>query len=138
MTRFSHHLLIIFFTFHFIATTLRADDKAEVHVISGVPNTPTPLRVRCQSKDTDFGTHTLNTNEEFYWRFKPSVFGVTLYFCHFYWGSKDRRFDVYSEKIQPDCLSENLKFVRCYWLVKPDGFYLSSDRITFKKKIDWT
>ncbi|KAL7175052.1 hypothetical protein ACSBR2_028788 [Camellia fascicularis] len=97
-------LLLVILAFHSVGTTLcekqiishhqliQQVELAEVHVISNVPN---PLRVRCQSKDNDFGMHTLNNGQDFFWRFRPRH---TLFFCHFYWGSKDKMFDVLQYK----------------------------------------
>ncbi|KAG5524852.1 hypothetical protein RHGRI_031504 [Rhododendron griersonianum] len=50
------------------------------------------MTFRCQSKDDDMGTRTTKYREDFHWRFVPNVWGKTLYFCHFYWGSKQRVF----------------------------------------------
>ncbi|KAL7224876.1 hypothetical protein ACSBR1_026200 [Camellia fascicularis] len=101
--------------------TTRLLAPAYVHVISKVPNNPSPLVVRCQSKTTDFGNHTLYTDQEFYWKFSPNIFGRTLYFCHFYSGSKNKIIDVYNQDI--DGLCDNNDLVECYWQASPDGFY---------------
>ncbi|KAG5520750.1 hypothetical protein RHGRI_033362 [Rhododendron griersonianum] len=58
-----------------------------VHIISGVPNNPTPLWARCQSKDDDLGMQRINNGQSFSWKFTTNVWGSTLFLCHFYWGS---------------------------------------------------
>ncbi|KAL6994673.1 hypothetical protein U1Q18_047411, partial [Sarracenia purpurea var. burkii] len=91
-----------------------------IHIIDRVPNNPTTLTVHCQSKDNDIGTHVLSTGQEFAWTFKPDILGTTLYFCHFYWGSKDTSFDVYNRKhIDPECQKLG-GFRDCYWEARTD------------------
>lgn len=109
--------------------------KQEVHIISGVPNTPEKLRFRCQSKDTDFGIHQLDRDQEFYWRFGLNPFGRTLYFCHFYWGSLEAVFNVFDGKVKLYCEQPtNVVQYKCYWVAKPDGFYLSNNNSTTGRK----
>ena len=142
MTRFFLPLVIV--TCHLLCTQMLCEQQAfqffrsvEVHIISGVPNTPKPLRFRCQSKDDDLGEHTLNTGQEFNWKFSPNILGTTLFFCHFYWNSKDRSFAVYDDRLRDLC-SDSFKS-QCYWVAKPDGFYLSKDNKSIGRKINnWT
>ncbi|XP_058219866.1 S-protein homolog 5-like [Rhododendron vialii] len=100
---------------HFFPATL---GFVAMHIVSGVPNAPTPLRFRCQSKDDDLGTHELQLSQEFSWEFQPKFFFRTLFFCHFYWGSKDRSFAVYDKRLaQGYCTGNNLRATyNCYWL----------------------
>ncbi|KAL7177393.1 hypothetical protein ACSBR2_030700 [Camellia fascicularis] len=97
----------------------------EVHIINDLPtNSHFFLLVRCQSKDDDFGMHKLESGEEFCWRFKPNIIKTTLFFCHFYWDTKDAIFNVYDRKLDDDYC---YKFNTCYWSVRDDGFYFSGD-----------
>ncbi|CAL5416646.1 unnamed protein product [Camellia sinensis] len=111
----------------------------EVHIINDLPtNSHFFLLVRCQSKDDDFGMHKLESGEEFYWRFKPNIIKTTLFFCHFYWDTKDAIFNVYDRKLDDDYC---YKFNTCYWSVRDDGFYFSGDntaQATWSKFNDWT
>ncbi|XP_058217280.1 S-protein homolog 5-like [Rhododendron vialii] len=108
-------LLFVALTFHFVYA--RTYHEA-IHIISRVPNNPSPLRVRCQSKDTDFGMHTLYEGQEFVWFFNRAL--TTLYFCHFYWGSKDRSFAVYDLRIFVNyCAYEDDKD-HCKWEARPN------------------
>ena len=142
MTCFILPLLIVAFYFICLQTLCYQQDlqilpSVTVHIISEVPNTPSPLRFRCQSKDDDLGTHTLNTSQEFNWKFTPNIFGRTLFFCHFYWDDKDKSFDVFNYKLSPLC-SGGLHS-DCYWVVKPDGFYLSDNKSSLGSKVNyWT
>lgn len=145
MSSLFFQLLII--TYFFVSSTLSLEEqllpgyKEEVHIISGVFNNPEPLRVRCQSGDTDFGLRTLQRGEEFFWRFGLNIFGRTLYFCHFYWGTNYRTFNVFDGHLikthycdRPTSVSR----YKCYWMAKPDGFYVSNGESPWKKLYDWS
>ncbi|KAH7834970.1 hypothetical protein Vadar_021519 [Vaccinium darrowii] len=106
-----------------------------VHIISRVPGS---LRFHCKSKDDDLGSHTSSNGQEFKWKFIPNIFRSTLFFCHFYWNSKQQIFDVYNKDIDPDCDNSKVSFdFQCYWEARPDGFYLSNDNQTWKKRNNW-
>ncbi|KAM7461928.1 hypothetical protein LguiA_030049 [Lonicera macranthoides] len=121
--------ILLILLFHlFFSKCLNAYSFAttfEVHIVNGLPNNTNSLKLRCQSKDDDFGYHTLLVGQEFYWKFRVNFFETTLYFCHFYWKSEDTSFDVFeAEHGYPDC-DVSKEVSKCYWLVKDDGFYNS-------------
>ncbi|THG16906.1 S-protein homolog 5-like [Camellia sinensis] len=134
---------LIILAFHLLCSTTMGGDALfptyEVHIINDLPtNSHFFLLVRCQSKDDDFGMHKLESGEEFYWRFKPNIIKTTLFFCHFYWDTKDAIFNVYDRKLDDDYC---YKFNTCYWSVRDDGFYFSGDNTaeaTWLKFNDWT
>ncbi|KAL7175046.1 hypothetical protein ACSBR2_028782 [Camellia fascicularis] len=109
-----------------------------IHIINNLPTNSEPLRLRCQSKDTDFGMHTLVNGQEFSWKFIPNAIPTTLYFCHFYWTTKDRVFAVYDNRIDSLCDTHTFKDKNCYWSVRSDGFYFRNDKTNYKKINDWT
>lgn len=112
----------------------------QMRVISGIPNNPNPLRLQCKSGDDDLGMHELKTGEALDWHFGINIFGRTLFFCHFYWGAKDQVFDVFNTHMDiKDCLPSKVKHrdYSCYWLAKPDGFYISNGEKMWKKMHDW-
>lgn len=114
--------------------------KNTVEVINGLPDDSKPLEVRCQSKDDDLGHRILQPHEEFWWRFKPTLIGNTLFFCHFWWNGKDKSFDVYdNNKMGGKCINRSVGTNTCYWLVQQDGFYFSNINIVsgYEKKYDW-
>ncbi|KAL6971196.1 hypothetical protein U1Q18_030877 [Sarracenia purpurea var. burkii] len=134
MSRFFFVLLIL------IGRLVDADigrlSPTTLHVINRLPNTPTPLTLRCQSKDNDIGRHILYNGQELKWSFYPNAFFTTLFFCHFYWGSKDTSFAVYDSRLANDC--EKLSSGRdCYWEARIDGFYLSGDTKQWEKINNW-
>lgn len=108
-----------------------------VHIISGVPNNPTPLWARCQSKDNDLGMQRINNGQSFSWKFTTNVWGTTLFFCHFYWGSHNTTiFEVYNAKIGDKCWNGTIHY-NCYWVARPDGFYFSNDNKSWEKIHNW-
>ncbi|CAN4090971.1 unnamed protein product [Withania somnifera] len=99
--------------------------KYEVHVINKLaPNTP-QLRVHCASKNSEVGNQNLAIGEDLNWSFCEALFDRSLYFCHFWWGSKDKAFEVFND---PSYCVKNAKHVNflkyCKWEVRNDGFYL--------------
>ncbi|KAK2993345.1 hypothetical protein RJ640_007612 [Escallonia rubra] len=70
----------------------------EVHVVNALPYESQYLQVHCASKDDDIGYHTLYLGEEIHWRFKVGFFPSTLFFCHFWWNSKDKAFVVFEKE----------------------------------------
>lgn len=121
------HLPLVILAFYLISCPTSC--KEGVHIFSGVPNDkPTPLQVRCQSADDDIGLHTLYMGQELTWRFRPSFFKTTLYWCHFYWGAKQRSFAVYDPKIVSRCPGAASRFCEYYWVARPTGFKLSFDK----------
>lgn len=101
-------------------------EKYEVHIINKLPPNSPQLKVHCASKDNDFGMHYPITNEDFNWSFCGLLFSeTTLYFCHFWWNSKDKAFDVFNDKdycVHNQTFPNHLKY--CKWEVRSDGFYL--------------
>ncbi|KAL7177400.1 hypothetical protein ACSBR2_030707 [Camellia fascicularis] len=69
------------------------------HLIHDIPNNSTPMQVHCHSRDNDLRTYTLRYGKIFRWKFNPNFVGITPFFCHFYWGAKNKSFTVYDHKI---------------------------------------
>ncbi|KAI8527624.1 hypothetical protein RHMOL_Rhmol12G0089900 [Rhododendron molle] len=76
-------------------------------------------------------------HQVFSWNFRTDIFGRTLYFCHFYWGSSNQIFDVFSLNIEYYHCQNGEGHVRCFWGVRPDGFYISKDTKTWVKMHTW-
>ncbi|KAI3688372.1 hypothetical protein L1987_82084 [Smallanthus sonchifolius] len=112
-----------------------------VHIESDVNN----LMLHCQSKDDDLGEVHRNAGGEFDIKFCMNAWRTTLYFCHFYWQSKQRVFNVFAlehKQVPEYCYTKTFWRSHCYWKVKADGFYVptgnDSDPTTgWVKKYDW-
>ncbi|XP_060212229.1 uncharacterized protein LOC132639850 [Lycium barbarum] len=84
------------------------------------------LKLHCASKDDDFGIHFLSNTQDFRWSFCEHEFRRTMYFCHFWWGSKENSFEVFNDEFR--CVHKadipSAHKSECVWVVRPDGFYL--------------
>ncbi|KAI8560835.1 hypothetical protein RHMOL_Rhmol04G0286500 [Rhododendron molle] len=80
----------------------------------------------------------LPTGAEFKWKFRINFFETTLFFCHFYWGSKDKSFVTYDKNIDLKYCREKSDQYNCYWEARPDGFYISGDQKSWKLLNKWT
>ncbi|CAN4095886.1 unnamed protein product [Withania somnifera] len=114
----------------------RDDIHVEVHVVDGLPNNDIPIKFHCASKDDDLGWHYPKVGDDFYFHFLPSIFGNTLYFCHFWWGYKQAAFDVYTNSLGANC-SNGYPINYCIWKFQEDGFYMGPQLDQLKKKHDW-
>ncbi|EPS57504.1 hypothetical protein M569_17314 [Genlisea aurea] len=107
-----------------VANNFSADDNASL------------LLAHCASKDDDFGVKSLGPpNQEFNWSFCPRIiFRDTLYFCHLFWGAKQRAFVAYDEKwrLRGDETEH-------HWLAEDGGIYYYNDGDTpiKVKTFDW-
>ncbi|KAG5560507.1 hypothetical protein RHGRI_003726 [Rhododendron griersonianum] len=124
MARFLPFVILIFHLL-FMQTLCQQDEKiffkTTVHIKSAVEG---QLQFRCQSGDNDLGNQALSTGQYYDFHFNPS--GSTLFFCHFYWNSKDRSFAVYKQSLAGTC-EHGLVHYDCFWKVTPTGFYLGND-----------
>ncbi|KAI3470517.1 hypothetical protein Pfo_027180 [Paulownia fortunei] len=125
---------VVFNIFQATAHKCFLTHKIEVHVINNLPSNSAPLTLHCASGDNDLGHHTLAVNQDFNWSFCENIYYPnTLFFCHLWWGSKQRAFEVFNSKwVQPDSTQH-------YWLAKSDGIYFSYSNSpqTFTKRYDW-
>ncbi|GFP88795.1 hypothetical protein PHJA_001023200 [Phtheirospermum japonicum] len=87
------------------------------------------MRVHCASGNDELGYHNLLFNQQFSWRFCNAP--RTLFFCHLWWGPKQKSFDVFVSKFPLTPYSDY------YWFARSDGIYLSIDNKSFTKKFDW-
>lgn len=128
--------------------------RVTVDIMNGLPPNSPPLLVHCKSKDDDLGNQTLTRWKTFFWRFKPAVFGTTLFWCNLWWGSKQVKFEVYNENLgEGQCLvghkeahDPNYKDINmCHWQARADGIYFTpflglgqhQDDKRWIKKFDW-
>lgn len=115
-------------------------NREEVHIIDALPPNSQPLTLHCQSHNDDLGYKTLSTNNEFDINFNEKLFGGTLFFCRFWWNSKNITFDVYNDHVSRSCGVKNLVTYECYWKVQADRFYFNGHRNPpnrYVKKYDW-
>lgn len=104
-----------------------------VYVVSNLPSNSQPLKVHCASGDDELGYHFLRPNQNFHWKFCANFYPDTLFFCHFWWESKDKVFDVYKEKLT------GIHTLQSWWVAKSDGIYFSNQTqpTLLEKRHDW-
>lgn len=80
------------------------------------------ITIHVRSKDDDLGNHTLPYNGIYNWSFCDT--GRTLFWSKFWWGSKYQSFNVFD--VHSIMMCDKLGFAPryCYWLVRPEGFYI--------------
>lgn len=54
-----------------------------------------------------------------------NTFCTPLYFCHFWWGSKDKSFEIFNDHMFFSYQEYKKADKYCYWLVKTEGFYFT-------------
>ncbi|KAM3198836.1 hypothetical protein P3L10_034425 [Capsicum annuum] len=127
----AHSLITIFLLFLITPLDLSMakhcafSSRYTVHIINKLRSHSPNLKIHCASKDDDLGYHTLSINQDFNWSFCESIFSRTLFFCHFWWGSKEKAFDVFNDAHTCVKGSGNINILTvCKWEVRSDGFYL--------------
>ncbi|OIT07526.1 hypothetical protein A4A49_63175, partial [Nicotiana attenuata] len=106
--------------------------KYEIHVINKLPSGSPQLQIHCASKDDDLGYNNVAIDEDFNWSFCETWFDRTLFFCHFWWGSQNKAFNVFDNAyycVKYDGANINV-LNYCKWEVRPDGFYLEQFNAT--------
>ncbi|KAK4341596.1 hypothetical protein RND71_040097 [Anisodus tanguticus] len=116
--------------------------KIHMYVLSQLPYNSDKLEIHCASKNNDFAHQYLNANEVFHWQFCNNVWHTTKFFCHFWWESKERSFEVFND--QDYCINDGgevpYETRRCVWAVFDCGFYLgyfNGSEIVLNKYMDW-
>ncbi|KAK4732676.1 hypothetical protein R3W88_025664 [Solanum pinnatisectum] len=94
------------------------------HIVDGIEKNDPPIKFHCASGNDDLGIHYPKFNDDFKFKFGFNLFRETVFFCHFWWGTKDAMFEVYRDS--GNCGAEGgLDSGTCYWLIKEDGFYFA-------------
>lgn len=91
-------------------------------IINGI-NEDITFHVR--SKEDDHGNHTLSYNGIYQWQIHETT--TTYYWSQFWWGSKYQDFHVFDSRHPSNvCVKQGFGTQYCYWLVRPEGFYVSN------------
>lgn len=78
------------------------------------------IYARCQSSDSDLGMSIIHIHMKIEWQFCPTPWA--LYFCHFYWGSKQNIFDVYNKSFRERCSDHRI----VAWKANETGFWFTA------------
>ncbi|EYU31348.1 hypothetical protein MIMGU_mgv1a020622mg, partial [Erythranthe guttata] len=94
----------------------------------------TPLTVQCASGKEDLGRRSIDRHQGqkiYQWKFCENFIGKSIYYCHFWWMGKSKRFEVFnSDFAKRKCTSGT-----CLWIVRNDGFYIDNE--LFRKSDKW-
>ncbi|OIT30240.1 hypothetical protein A4A49_64733 [Nicotiana attenuata] len=112
-----------------------------VYVWNSLPNNSPPLWVHCASKDDELGYNNIAPTTNINWSFHASMWLKTMFFCHFWWNSKDKAFEVFNDldTCVKDAGQSNIPHPTtvCQWVVKEDGIYLTDGNGVGYKYTDW-
>ncbi|KAK3042801.1 hypothetical protein RJ639_001074 [Escallonia herrerae] len=110
-------LLVLFFT------SLRNGDaipkKTWVRVIN-ILDADFSLTTRCHSDEDNFGETVLQFKQAVQWRFRPNIWGTTVFKCYLEWAHGKGEYNVYEWHIYEVCDDD------CEWFVRPQGPCLQS------------
>ncbi|KAI8565230.1 hypothetical protein RHMOL_Rhmol03G0243500 [Rhododendron molle] len=125
---------LVIVLFHLVCAT---SSETTVHIISGVPDNPTKLRVNCTHNGADFQKRTLHDGQEFSWGYSDVFLDDYAFMCKFNWGTKTSWFTVLSMYTRPMLCAHTNYPCDCYWDARADGFYFSNDKKSWKKMYHW-
>ncbi|KAK8623021.1 hypothetical protein V6N13_117916 [Hibiscus sabdariffa] len=110
-----------------------------IHLLNRMTSDDPPLTVHVKSKNDNLKERTVRKDGDFHFKFKPSFWGNTLFYCIFKHGDKTKVFDVFkSGDYKHEKLTCRLHRQRSlYWKVQEDGFYRSCDDEGYVKMYDW-
>lgn len=106
--------------------------KYYVHIMNGFKKSW--LIVHCRSKQNDLGKHSIKGGQEISWHFKVNFDGSTLFYCDVRRGEQTKHFDAFRGVIEGTKCNKG----QCYWLVTEEGFFFSSDNVTWWNKFGWS
>ncbi|CAL1384197.1 unnamed protein product [Linum trigynum] len=88
-------------------TTVRVENRVE----GGAE-----LKLHCKSKDDDLGVRVLGTRDQFVFRFRPNLWGTTLFYCSMNWGEGQVHwFDIYI------FYRDYRRCSNCQWVIRKNG-----------------
>lgn len=107
-----------------------------VQIQNLIPNSN--ITVHCKSKDNDIGEKWLTYNNEFHFKFCEKHLQGTLFFCHWYWDSKEEVNDVFNDTMMYECNYDKGDNNPCYWGAMTDGVYFYDfNKSVWGKQYDW-
>ncbi|CAN4122883.1 unnamed protein product [Withania somnifera] len=109
---------------HLVTANCFVNKQYHVEILDDLPPDSPQLKIHCASKEDELGEHFLSSGKDFTWSFCEQFFNRTLYFCHFWWGTKETAFEVFNDI--DNCIHDgpDIGSNKCVWVVKQDGFYL--------------
>ncbi|KAL8267277.1 hypothetical protein R6Q59_004621 [Mikania micrantha] len=126
------HCLVIYLilasSFVSITNSCFFTPKWKLYIINGTPDN---IVTHVLSKDDDLGNHIVPSNGIYHWSFCDRFDRRTRFDGEFRWGKKYQCLVVFNELARRRCTRFGLRVNDCYWLVRPDGFYISYVNLSF-------
>lgn len=120
-----HNLFIFAISIYLIASVALScvfTSKWDILVKSAIPD---DIVVHIKSGDDDLGNHTIPFVGNYSWSFCENFGGNTLFYGYFWWGSRFQSLALFDNTISNICFL-NVTIEHCYWIVRPDGFYVKA------------
>ncbi|CAN8267794.1 unnamed protein product [Cochlearia groenlandica] len=111
-------LIVMFLMTIFVSATMSYAQKTTV-VINNDLGDGLSLRYHCKSGNDNLGNRSLGQGESWSFRFKPDIFGRTLFFCSFSWGNESHYFNIYKQK--RDKQYNEFGCTNCEWMIRKTG-----------------
>ncbi|XP_018465320.1 S-protein homolog 2-like [Raphanus sativus] len=118
MDSLKHHKVLFIMVIMFMSATMSRAKKTTV-VIHNDLGSGLSLGYHCKSGDNDLGYGRLGVGGSWFFRFKPDIFGRTLFFCRFSLGNESHYFDIYKQK--RDREFEKFGCTYCEWKIRKNG-----------------
>lgn len=77
------------------------------------------LNLHCKSSDDDLHLQILAPNRSWSFKFRPTIYGSTLFSCHFTWPGQSKRFNIYDD--DRDGVRKGIPCIYCFWDISKDG-----------------
>ncbi|KAG2290268.1 hypothetical protein Bca52824_049872 [Brassica carinata] len=119
MDSLKHHIVLFITMIMFMSATMSRAQKTTTVVINNDLGSGLSLGYHCKSGDNDLGYGSLGVGGSWFFRFKPDIFGRTLFFCRFSWGNESHYFDIYKQK--RDREFEKFGCTHCEWKIRKNG-----------------
>ncbi|KAL9160937.1 hypothetical protein ABFS82_08G233000 [Erythranthe guttata] len=127
-TKNSLNYLLLILTISHVTLKTSACIFTQHYDVQIVNQLPTSLTMHCvQSDEEDYGMSSLPREEIFRRKFCMNFWGTTKMNCHFWWGSKQMFFNVFTKTLADDIcvdLNNEDESKLCMWHVREDGFYV--------------
>ncbi|ESQ48224.1 hypothetical protein EUTSA_v10022076mg [Eutrema salsugineum] len=112
-------LIVLFIMTMFTSATISRAQTTTTVVMYNDLGGGLPLQYHCKSGDNDLGDRSMAPGGSCSFSFKPDIFGRTLFFCSFSWGTESHYFDIYVQK--RDREFEKLGCTHCEWKIRKNG-----------------
>lgn len=112
-----------------IANSCFFTPKWKIYILNTIPADNIVTRVR--SIDDDLGKHIIPSNGYYHFSFCDTIDRSSHFDGEFWWGNKYQCLEVFYRLARWECERLGFGVQYCFWLVRPDGFYISPLNISF-------